>query len=223
MTNRAGVNRFTWDARHPGPTTFPNMILWAAGSNGPRALPGDYSVRLRVGERAPLTQPFSMKLDPRAASVTLADLQAQFDLAMQVRDRTSAANEAVIRIRDVKAQVDDRVKKANNMKMGDAAQQLKGKLSRVEEELYQVRNQSSQDPLNYPIKLNNKLAALLGAVEGVDGRPTAQSFEVFRELSARLDQQLNWLNTIFTVDVPKFNNDWLRGVEPIRVPARPIT
>ncbi|MGH7472152.1 MAG: hypothetical protein ACRENP_29735, partial [Longimicrobiales bacterium] len=103
---------------------------------------------------------------------------------------------------------------------------LKDKLSRVEEELYQVRNQSNQDPLNYPIKLNNKLAALLGAVEGVEGRPTAQSSEVFRELSARLDQQLNWLTQIFTQDVPRFNNEWIRParLEPIVVPApRPVT
>ncbi|MGH7462197.1 MAG: glycosyl hydrolase, partial [Longimicrobiales bacterium] len=222
-SNRVGVNRFVWDTRHTGPTTFPNMILWAAGSNGPRALPGDYSVRLRVDGRAPATQSFSLRPDPRS-SATMADLQAQFELAIQVRDRTSAANEAVIRIRDVKAQIDDRVKKASsNMKLPDAAQQLKDKLSRVEEELYQVRNQSNQDPLNYPIKLNNKLAALLGAVEGVDGRPTAQSHEVMRELSARLDQQLNWLNTIFTVDVPRFNTEWLRGTEPIRVPGRPVS
>jgi kynureninase len=145
---------------------------------------------------------------------------------MQVRNRTSEANEGVIRIRNVKSQIDDRVKKANDPKMADAAQQLKDKLSRVEEELYQVRNQSSQDPLNYPIKLNNKLAALLGAVEGVEGRPTAQSYEVFKELSARLDQQLTWLNTIFIQDVPRFNTQWLRSrnLDPITVPPpKPIT
>ncbi|MGH7463485.1 MAG: glycosyl hydrolase, partial [Longimicrobiales bacterium] len=225
VSNRAGVNRFTWDLRHPGPTTFPNMILWAAGSNGPRAIPGDYSVRLRVDERAPLTQTFAILLDPRAPHVTVADLQTQFELAMQVRARTSEANEAVIRIRNVKTQIDDRMSKAN-IKARDAALQLKEKLSRVEEELYQVRNQSSQDPLNYPIKLNNKLAALLGAVEGVEGSPTDQSREVFRELSARLDQQLTWLNTIFTQDVPRFNNEWIRpnNLQPITVSAaRPIT
>jgi hypothetical protein len=132
----------------------------------------------------------------------------------------------VVRIRNVKAQIEDRVKKANDAKFADAARELTEKLAKVEEELYQVRLQSNQDPLNYPIRLNNKLAALLGAVEGVEGRPTAQSYEVFQELSARLDQQLNWLNTIFTQDVPRFNNQWLRGrnLEPITVPApRPVT
>ncbi|HSL70798.1 MAG TPA: hypothetical protein VK864_11190, partial [Longimicrobiales bacterium] len=226
VTNRAGVNRFTWDLRYPGPTTFPNMILWAAGTQGPRAIPGDYAVRLRIANTQPFTQQFSIKMDPRAPHVTQADLQAQFDLAMRVRNRTSEANEAVVRIRNVKTQIDDRMKKANDSKLGDMANQLKEKLSRVEEELYQVRNQSNQDPLNYPIKLNNKLAALLGAVEGVEGRPTAQSYEVFKELSARLDQQLTWLNGIFNTDVPQFNERWLkpRNLDPVVVPApRPVT
>ena len=221
------MNRVTWDMRYPGPVTFPNMILWAAGSNGPRAVPGDYSVRLRLENAQPFTQRFRINLDPRAPGVTLTDVQAQFDLAMQVRNRFSEANEGVVRIRNVKSQIDDRVQKANNdPKMTDMARQLKEKLSNVEEELYQVRNQSSQDPLNYPIKLNNKLGALMGAVEGVEGKPTAQSYEVFKDLSARLDQQINWLNTIFNVDIARFNDQWLkpRSLAPISVPApRPIT
>jgi hypothetical protein len=180
VTNRVGVNRFTWDLRYPGPVTFPNMILWLAGTNGPRAVPGDYSVRLRLENAQPLTQRFRINLDPRAPNVTVADLQAQFDLAMQVRNRFSEANEGVVRIRNVKGQIDDRVQKANNdPKMADVARQLKEKLSNVEVELYQVRNQSSQDPLNYPIKLNNKLGALMGYVEGVEGKPTTQAYEVF--------------------------------------------
>ena len=227
VSNRAGVNRFNWDMRFPGPTAFPNMILWAAGTQGPRALPGNYTARLTVEGAQPITQQFAIRMDPRAPHVTMADLQAQFDLAMQVRDRTSAANEGVIRIRNVKSQIDDRVKKApTDPKLADMATQLKEKLSKIEEELYQVRNQSSQDPLNYPIKLNNKLAALLGAVEGVEGRPTAQSYEVLKELSARLDQQLGWLTAIFNTDIAQFNERWLkpRNLDPIVVPApRPVT
>ena len=90
-----------------------------------------------------------------------------------------------------------------------------------------MRNQSNQDPLNYPIKLNNKIGALMGAVEGVAGRPTAQSYEVFNELSARLDQQLNWLEQILSRDLPAFNEEWVKrlGLPPIerKVPeAKPI-
>jgi photosystem II stability/assembly factor-like uncharacterized protein len=223
VSTRAGANRFTWDMRYPGPTTFPGMILWAAGTNGPRIVPGRYQVRLKVDDMAVQTREFEVRLDPRKPHVTQADLQAQFELAMKVRDATSAANEGVVTIRDVKAQVDDRIgKEASIRPQGDA---LKQKLSTVEQELYQVRNQSNQDPLNYPIRLNNKLAALLGAAEGVEGRPTRQSYQVFDELNQRLDVQLRGLQQIITVDLNEFNS-LLRskGLEPITIRQRePIT
>src|SRR5690606_15668755 len=99
------------------------------------------------------------------------------------------------------------------------------KFAAVEEELYQVRNQSNQDPLNYPIKLNNKLAALQGAVEGVHGAPTAQTYVVFEELSQRLDVQLEALNRIIVTDLAEFNRLLQsKGLEPIPDPrGRPIT
>ena len=224
---RAGTNRFQWDMRSQPATTFPGLIMWAASINGPRVLPGNYQVRLTVDERSAQTQTFAIRMDPRLPHVTLADLQAQHELAMQVRNRLSQANEAVIAIRSVKEQVDDRVKKANDAKFEHAARLFKDKLSAVEEEIYQVRNQSNQDPLNYPIKLNNKIGALMGAVEGVEGRPTAQVHEVFSELSARLDQQLTWLEQILTRDLPAFNQQWVtpKGLPPIerRAPeAKPV-
>jgi photosystem II stability/assembly factor-like uncharacterized protein len=220
---RAGNNRFQWDMRSEPATTFPNLIMWAASTNGPRVLPGNYSARLTVDNHAPQTESFVIRTDPRAPHVTLADLQAQHELAMQVRNKLTAANEAVITIRGVKTQVDDRVKDANDPKFEHAARLFRDKLGAVEEEIYQVRNQSNQDPLNYPIKLNNKIAALMGAVEGVEGRPTAQSYEVFSELSARLDQQLNWLEQILTHDLPQFNEQWVvkRGLKPIERKVEP--
>jgi photosystem II stability/assembly factor-like uncharacterized protein len=220
----AGVNRFAWDTRRDGPTRFDNMILWAAGTNGPRVLPGNYQVRLTVDGRPAQTQAFEIRTDPRFPEVTEADLQAQHDLAVQVTERTSQANETVIEIRDLKSQVDDRVGKDGSVKpQGEA---LNEKLTDVEGELYQYRNQSSQDPLNYPIKLNNKLGALLGAVEGVAGRPTAQAYQVFEELSARLNAETARYRVILERDLEAFNR-LLRskGLEPVvRKPAgKPVT
>ncbi|MGQ0562523.1 MAG: WD40/YVTN/BNR-like repeat-containing protein [Gemmatimonadota bacterium] len=214
---KAGSNRFSWDMRSEPAVRFPGMILWAAGTNGPRVLPGRYQVRLTVDAHAPVTQSFQILTDPRAQHVTMADLRAQHELALQVRNRLNQANEAVMLIRGIREQIDERVESANDPKLADLAGQLKEKLSKVEAEIYQVRNQSSQDPLNYPIRLNNKIAALLGAAEGVAGRPTAQAHEVFNELGARLDQQLAWLNGILERDLPSFNRVWLepRGLPPI--------
>jgi photosystem II stability/assembly factor-like uncharacterized protein len=213
-----GTHRITWDMREPGATTFEGLIMWAAGTNGPRALPGTYQVRLAVDDRPVQTQSFTIGKHASLAGVTDQDLKAQYDLATKVRDRTSEANQAVIDIRDIKTQVDDRAGKDASVKQpGD---QLKEKFTGVEGEIYQYRNQSNQDPLNFPIRLNNKIAALMGAVEGVDGRPTAQAYEVFDLLAERLATQLSRLDVLIDTDLAAFNRLLQqKGLEPIRVPA----
>jgi hypothetical protein len=224
VSTGAGTNRFTWDMRHQGATTFPGMIMWAAGSNGPRVLPGTYTVRLQVDAEPAQSQSFEVGMDPRMFDVTMDDLRRQFDLAIQVRDRTSQANQAVIDVRKIYDDIQDRV--GRDASIQPQAQDLRSKLGGVEESLYQVRNQSNQDPLNYPIRLNNKLAALQGAVEGVHGAPTAQTYEVFEELAGQLDVQMRALNQIILTDLAEFNRLLQsKGLEPIRDPRtnRPIT
>ncbi len=129
---------------------------------------------------------------------------------MQVRNKASQANDAILLIRGIKGQVDERIKKLDTGKPGQkpsptlvAARSLNDKLSAVEGEIYQVKNQSSQDPLNFPIKLNNKIAALQGVIESADARPTDQSREVFKMLSDKLDVQLGTMDTIIKTDLPK--------------------
>ncbi|HEX6939851.1 MAG TPA: hypothetical protein VF158_10605 [Longimicrobiales bacterium] len=200
----AGLQRFVWDMRYPGATDFPGMILWAARTSGPRAVPGSYSVRLTVDGEV-RTQPFRIVKDPRLTDVSQADLEAQFELAMRIRDKTSQANEAVLLIRGVKEQIDERIEAAKDDEVAKAGEAFKAGLSAVEEEIYQVRNRSNQDPLNFPIKLNNKIAALLGVVESGDGRPTRQSYTVFEELSQRLDAQLQALEAVFADHLAAFN------------------
>jgi hypothetical protein len=180
LTN-AGLTRFTWDLRYPNHTTFPGMILWNGANQGPMAVPGTYQVRLTADGKT-FTQSFHVEKNPLSADVTRADLEAQFALAMQIRDKTSEANEAVIRIRDIKKQSDDRLQKAGSRaaSLKPHAEALKSRLSEVEEEIYQLRNQSGQDPLNFPIKTNNRLAALRRSVETGDARPTDSSCVVFR-------------------------------------------
>src|SRR5690606_8705670 len=143
--------------------------------------------------------------DPRLTAVTQADLEEQFRFAMQIRERTSEANEAVLLIRGVKSQIDDRVGKANDERIASAGEAFKAALTEVEGEIYQYRNRSNQDPLNYPIKLNNKIAALLNIVDGADSRPTDQSYTVFEELCARLAEQLGRMNQVLDRALPRFN------------------
>ena len=205
VSNKAGLNMFAWNLRYPDASVFENMILWAGGTSGPVALPGAYSVRLNVnGQR--YTQPLVVVKDPRSTA-TDADLRAQFDFLMRIRDKTSEANDAVKLIRNVKAQLADREKRMPPDKgaaFSSAASALTAKLSAAEGEIYQVRNQSGQDPLNYPIKLNNKIAALSGVVGGTAAKPTSQSYTVFSELSSQLDRQLSAMRGALLV-LPSFN------------------
>src|SRR5205085_11174729 len=111
----------------------------------------------------------------------------------------------------------DRVDKAKVAGITAAVDALTRKLSEVEEEIYQVRNQSNQDPLNFPIKLNNRIAALRRSVETGDARPTNASYVVFRELSTDLDAQLEELKKIKNTDLAAFNKTLVfSNLEPIK-------
>jgi hypothetical protein len=198
------MNRFTWDMRYANAHDFPGLIMWAGSTRGPQAPPGKYSVRLTAGATA-RTQEFVIRRNDAVKTVTDADLQEQFKLARQISDRLSTANDAVVRIRALKDQVADRVRKASDPAIAAAGDALTGKLTAVEGEIYQHRNRSSQDPLNFPIRLNNKLAALQGIVEGGDARPTDQSLAVFKELSDKLAEQLVQLDLTVTSDLTAFN------------------
>jgi hypothetical protein len=183
---KAGGNRFTWDLRYPGPKTFEGLIFWGAQpEQGPTAAPGPYQVRMTANGVSE-TRPLVVSKDPRLTGVSDADLAEQFKLAVQVRDKTSEANEMVIRIREIKKNIAERVKK--DPSLDAAGERLATKLSAVEEDLYQVRNRSNQDPLNFPIKLNNQIAALMRVIETGDAKPTDQSYVVFKELNDRLEE-----------------------------------
>jgi hypothetical protein len=196
---------FAWNLRYPDASVFENMILWAGGTAGPVALPGTYSVRMNVNGQH-YNQPLVIVNDPRVTASD-ADLREQFDFLMRIRDKTSQANDAVKLIRNIKAQLADREGRmpADKKAVFSAnASALAAKLSAVEGEIYQVRNQSGQDPLNYPIKLNNKIAALSGVVGGAAAKPTSQSYTVFNDLSSQLDRQLQAMRGAL-IGLPSFN------------------
>jgi photosystem II stability/assembly factor-like uncharacterized protein len=216
VTGKTGMNRFTWDMRYPNAKEFPGLIMWAGNTRGPLAPPGRYSVRLTAAG-VTRTQPFEILRNAAVPRVTDADLVEQFTLAQQINDKVSAANLAVIRIRALKTQIADRTGKTTKAGIRKAAAALLDRLTDVEGEIYQYRNRSSQDPLNFPIRLNNKLAALQGIVESGDYKPTAQSYEVFKELSGRLDKELARLDALVKADLTALSKQLIGArLEPIR-------
>jgi photosystem II stability/assembly factor-like uncharacterized protein len=202
-----GLNRFVWDTRYPDAVRFPGMILWAGETRGPKLPPGTYQVKLTV-EGKSYTQNFEIKADPRLTT-TPADYAKQLELGLKIRDKLSETHNAIIQIRDVRKQVEDLLKRVagqpNFKVVNDAGTALNKKLTTIEEALYQTKNQSSQDPLNFPIRLNNKLAALGGVVGSAEAAPTAQSYAVYDEVVTQIDAELRKLAQLMQTDVPAFN------------------
>jgi len=202
LTANAGLNRFTWNLRYEDAVTFPGMILWAGSTNGPRVSPGKYTAKLTVDGQSQ-SQAFEVKKDPRL-DTTPEDYAKQVSLSLQVRDKLSETNDAVIRIRELRKQLDEYARR-DSKKVADAAKALSATLTAVEENLYQTKNRASEDPLNYPIKLNNKLAHVLGVVQSSDNAPTQQSYMVYEDLATQVNAELKKLNVLLTADLAAFN------------------
>jgi photosystem II stability/assembly factor-like uncharacterized protein len=210
----AGVQRFAWDLQSQPVVSFQGMVLWGATQNGPIVLPGTYQARLTVDGKTQ-TQSFTVKKHPYH-SATDADLQAQYDLATEIRDKVNEANNAIIQIRRIKQALADRVSKTTNADAKAIAEELQKELTAVEVDVYQVRNQSNQDPLNFPIKTNNRLASLLRVVLAGDGRPTSNTIPIFNDLKTELKGETDRLEKTLTTLLPRFNQAAQRaGLEPI--------
>ena len=199
----AGLNRFAWNLDYPGAKTFEGMVLWGATTNGPMALPGTYQVKVTVdGETQ--TQPLVIRKHP-LRNTSDADLEEQFALGLAIRDKVSEANQAVIDIRRIKAQVNEAKTKNNKKEFTLVADRLLNALSAVEADLYQVKNQSGQDPLNFPIKTNNRLASLLGMTLRGEGKPTANIYPIFDDLKKELKEETDRLDKVYNNELKAFN------------------
>jgi len=202
-----GANQFVWDMGYDGAERLDGMILWWASLDGPKAIPGNYKVSLNVnGEEH--TQAFTILADPRAES-SLADMQKQFDFITAVNETMDKAHKSIKKIRAINSQLSDfqkQYKGNENIKdLLDKAKVLEADLSNIEKELYQTKNQSRQDPLNFPIKLTNKLGHLNALVSMGDFAPTEQDIAVKNELSSKIEKQLEAFNTILNDEVKAFN------------------
>jgi photosystem II stability/assembly factor-like uncharacterized protein len=203
----AGMNRFVLDMRYPGAERVPGAVLWMGGTGGPTAVPGTYQVRLTVGNKTKIAS-WQWKKDPRIRA-DQKDFQLQFDFLIQIRDKLTEVNTSIIQIRSLKNQIGDLLAKVKGQekmeKIAEEGRRIIQKLQNIEDVLIQSQSKSGQDPLNYPIMLDNKIAALASVVGMADARPTGQSYQVFRELSSQADTQIGQLNLLLKRDIPDFN------------------
>ncbi len=207
---RAGWNRLRWDLRTDPAATFPGMILWGVRTMAPVVPPGEYRVRLDLGVVS-TSVPLEVKRNPWVEGVTDEDLVAQYEFGVRIREQVDRANRAVIEIRGVEAQLEERLEASDDERLHAAGERLQAALDEVEGEIYQVRNRSNQDPLNFPIKVNNRLANLLSMSERGDGRPGSGMVEVFGIMVGRLEGLLEALEEVWGEELAEVN-EVLRGL-----------
>jgi len=204
---KKGGNTFVWDTRGKGAEKLEGMIFWWASFDGAKAVPGDYKVHLNVNGTNS-SETFSILPDPRAES-SVAQMQEQFDFITDINTTIENAHQSIKKIRNVTAQLnsfteqykdDDRTKD-----LVEKAKAMKDKLGEVEKALYQTQNRSGQDPLNFPIKLTNKLGHLNSLVSIGDFPPTEQDIAVKNELTAKINKELKIFNNVISSELQEFN------------------
>ena len=210
----AGFHRATTtNMSYPGYQNPPGMLMWGAGGRSTiPAPPGEYTARLTVDGQV-FTQTFRWTKDPRSPA-TEAELVEQFELAMKISERTKEANDVVVKVRSIREQAAKAVEAHPTLK-SDADAML-AKFEEVENAMYQTKAQSGQDLLNYPIKLNNRMAALMGVVLSGEYGPTAQTYEVYEMVSKLIDVELAKMRRLVDTDLKAFNAKLVAlGADPI--------
>jgi photosystem II stability/assembly factor-like uncharacterized protein len=202
----AGMNRFVWDGRYAKPTKLEKQRTKTSreesleGGAVPRAIPGGYQVRLTVGSLN-FTESFTFLPDARLP-VKPADLQAQLDLKVNVRDRLSEVNEALNQIQRVREQVEAWTKRSADKGLGDAGRSLTDALKSVETELI---NLTSDKPRPGANRLKEKFEALSGMIDEADAAPTQGAREVYDMLSSQLAEQRKRLAEVLDQPLRSFN------------------
>jgi len=225
LSVKSGGNRFVWDMRYPGYKTFPGMVFYGSPNNGPKAVPGKYKVRLTVNGNAS-EQEFEILKDPRIKT-TQEELQAQFEFLVKVRDKVSEANQGVIDIRRIKEDLAFLKTKigsdAQYKELADAVKKFEDELTVHENNIHQTKNRSVQDPINYGIKMNNRLAHLMVEQAQGDFPPTQQGEEVRQMLTKLVDEELSKLNNTIDKNAERINTMAKeKGIDVVMIKKQPI-
>ena len=207
---KEGSNNYVWNTRGKSAENFEGMILWWASLNAPKAVPGNYKVVLSV-EDENYTQSFDIVSNPNSET-DVVGMQKQFDFITDINDTVDNAHKSIKKIRAINKQLtafqeqykdDERVEE-----LKEKAKKLSEDFSEIEKALYQTQNKSGQDPLNFPIKLTNKLGHLNSLVGMGDFPPTEQDIAVKDELTRKINSELEKFNALVSDEIKMFNAEF---------------
>ncbi len=201
-----GMNRFVWNMQYPAAEKIDGMILWNTIDAGPKVAPGNYVARVKVNNDS-VDVPFVIKGDPNY-KMTEAQYDEQVGFLLKSRDKFSEVQKAIKDIRSLRSQVKDFTGKIDSVEYKEIkvlSDSITNRLTRVEEALYQTKAKSGQDILNYPIRINDKIAGMFEYASSGYSIPSEQVKLLYDELSAEAGQYLAALKQIREVDIKKLN------------------
>jgi hypothetical protein len=209
LTLFRGGNRFAWDMLYPGAEPLEGALLWGGGTEGPRAMPGTYIAEFALDTDTQRVQ-FEIRMDPRVTTPREA-LQAQFDLHQQINATLSRVHTSIASIRTVRTSISamqQRVGDLDTATTRDVRASMKtisDSLTTIENVLVQTKAVAFQDLLNYPVKLNNKIASLASVAASADRRPTQQVYDLYATLKRQADAQCDAVDAIVTKNLADVN------------------
>ncbi len=204
VTPKQGMNKFNWNFRYSPAKRFDGMILWAGNMSGPKAVPGEYRIEVNYNDTI-LSRTFKILKDPRSKATT-EDYEKYQTFAEGIRDKVTEAHEAIIEMRDIRGQLNHYKERVpDNKELVTEIKLIDSMMTTIEEALYQTKNKSGQDPLNFPVRLTNKLAYLNSILGNGEYPPTEQAYAVRGELEAAIDVELEKFNTLKSERISAFN------------------
>jgi len=207
---KEGSNMYVWNTRGKSAEKFEGMILWWASMNAPKAVPGEFKVVLSVGDES-ITQAFKITPDENAET-DIAGMQKQFDFITEINKAVDKSHKSIKKIRKINNQLEafqKQYKEDEKVKpLVEKAKKLTEDFSDIEKALYQTQNKSGQDPLNFPIKLTNKLAHLNSLVGMDDFPPTQQDIVVKNELIEKINLELSKFDALISKEIKSFNEEF---------------
>lgn len=202
-----GMNQFAWDMNYPEAERVEGLILWNGFVRGPKAAPGAYTARFINGSDS-TEVPFTILGDPNYATTT-AEYDEQVGFLLAVRDKFSELMKALKNIKEVRQQLTDfssRNGKAVPAEIKKQIDSIHRQMTNVEEALHQTKAKSGQDVLNFPIKLDDKLASVYNAAAAGNAAPSRQAREAYTELAVLADAELSKLKGILGPELKKLND-----------------
>ncbi len=206
VETKKGLNQFVWDLFYPGADRAEGMVLWNGTPGNILAPPGTYYARLKMGNDSSEIS-FNVLADPNY-KCSQEEYEAQFKFLNQVKDKFNDVQKSIKDIRTLRQQMNEltgRWGKSTPKEVKPMADSLNKQMTAIEESLYQTKAKSSQDVLNYPIRLNDKLSGVFDAASSGNFAPSKQVKEVYADLARQCDEQLDKLKDIKEKGLPALN------------------